>query len=351
MTPLQPKELRQFADVLRLRTGAAMIVRFVEPADVGPLRRYFEGLSSATHYSRFLGATRDLPQSEYERMVHTGEGRHFAVVAETGTGNEKAIVGEARYAFNVEAHAVEFGISVADDWHGTGAGFALLSNLECRAAALGAEHIYGDALPASLKASDVDLGAGVTVTKLVSAAPGEVVVTVDAAPDAKVGVHDVAVGSAVLAAGLPVYKKIDYLKVTPETAIGRLGGSAHFPKGYDQFDAWGFDNGADGKPYTADDVKVGLVEVNWSIEEFQATFYDDDKKFVGTLSQSALFTPNLDGPNPDRSNNRNNYGDVWVVAKAKTEKDANGDPLIGKAYLVVAVPAYKKWDQPEVSQQ
>jgi len=212
-------------------------------------------------------------------------------------------------------------------------------------------HIYGDALPTTVKSTDIDLGAGLSVTKLVSAAPGEIVVTVDAAADAKVGVHDVTVGSAVLPAGLPVYKKIDYLKVTPETAIGRLGGSAHFPKGYDQFDAWGFDNGPDGKPYTADDVKVGLVDASWSIEEFQTTFYDDDTKYVGTLSQSALFTPNLDGPNPARSNNRNNYGDVWVVAKAKTEKDANGDPLIGKAYLVVAVPAYKKWDQPEVSQQ
>lgn len=147
MIPLQPKQLRQFADVLRLRSGAAMTVRFVEPADVESLRRYFEGLSSGNHYSRFLGATRGLPPSEFERMLHTGEGSHFAVVAEVGTGEQqKAIVGEARYAFNVEAQGVEFGISVADDRHGMGAGSALLANLECRAAALGAEHIYGDAL-------------------------------------------------------------------------------------------------------------------------------------------------------------------------------------------------------------
>lgn len=146
MIPFQPGQLRQFADVLRLRTGTAMTIRFVEPGDVEPLRRYFQGLSKDTHYSRFLGATRDLPQSEYERMLHTGEGSHFAVVAEIGTGDQKAIVGEARYAFHDEARSIEFGISVADDWHGTGAGFALLSNLECRATALGAHHIYGDAL-------------------------------------------------------------------------------------------------------------------------------------------------------------------------------------------------------------
>jgi GNAT superfamily N-acetyltransferase len=146
MTLLQPEQLRQFADVLRLRTGAAMTVRFVEPDDVEGLRRYFRALSSRTHYNRFLGATRGVPPAEFERMLRTGEGRHFAVVAEAGAGEAKAIVGEARYALDPDSQAVEFGISVADDWHGQGAGSALLSNLECRAAALGAERIIGDAL-------------------------------------------------------------------------------------------------------------------------------------------------------------------------------------------------------------
>lgn len=146
MTPLQPQILRQYADVLHLQTGEAVTVRFVEPGDVEPLRRYFDGLSVRTHYNRFLGATREVPRSEYDRMVHTGEESHFAVVAEVDTGEAKTIVGEARYALDPETHTVEFGISVADAWHGKGAGSALLTNLECRAAALGAERIFGDAL-------------------------------------------------------------------------------------------------------------------------------------------------------------------------------------------------------------
>ena len=210
-------------------------------------------------------------------------------------------------------------------------------------------HIYGDSLPTSPSIKDIDLGSGVAVTRVVSASPSEIVVSVDAAANAVPGVHDVAVGSAVLSAALPVYRKIDYLKVTPETAISRLGGGKH-PKGYGQFDAWGFDNGPDGKPYTADDINVGVVAADWSIQEFQQTWYDDDKKFVGSLSPTALFTPNMDGPNPERSNLRNNYGDVWVVATAKTAKDSQGRPLTGKAFLVVTVPAYKRFDQPEVSQ-
>ena len=210
-------------------------------------------------------------------------------------------------------------------------------------------HIYGDAFPAGLTAKDIDLGAGITVTKLVSAAPGEVVVTVDAAADVKPSVHDVSVASAVLAGGLPVYQKIVYLKVTPETSVSRLGSGKRTP-GYAQFEAWGFDAGADGKPSTADDVKVGTVAADFSVEEFQATYYDDDKDFVGKLSPAGFFTPASDGPNPERSGNRNNYGDIWVVATAKTEKDSTGAPLTARSYLVVTVPAYKRWDNPAVSQ-
>lgn len=210
-------------------------------------------------------------------------------------------------------------------------------------------HIYGDTFPAGLTAKDVDLGTGITVTKLVSAAPGEVVVTVDAAADVKPAVHDVAVASAVLAGALPVYQKIAYLKVSPETGISRLGSGKRTP-GYAQFEAWGFDAGADGKPNTADDVKVGVVPAEFHIEEFQATYYDDDKDFVGKLTPAGFFTPASDGPNPQRSGNRNNYGDVWVVATAKDEKDATGQPLTARSYLVVTVPAYKRWDNPAVSQ-
>ncbi|MDQ8727149.1 GNAT family N-acetyltransferase [Bradyrhizobium sp. LHD-71] len=124
-----------------------MTVRFVEPSDIEPLRRYFGGLSSQSHYNRFLGATRGVPPSEFERMLRTGEAHHFAVLAEFGAADARTIIGEARYALDPQAQAVEVGISVADDWHGHGVGSALLANLECRAVAIGAAVIFGDALP------------------------------------------------------------------------------------------------------------------------------------------------------------------------------------------------------------
>lgn len=211
-----------------------------------------------------------------------------------------------------------------------------------------AVHIYGDGLPLKPTPRDVDLGAGVTVTKIVSASAGELIVSVDVADKAIPGHRDVGVKGAVLVKGLPVYEKVDYLKVTPETALAHLGG-LKFDKGYEQFEVTAYANGADGKPKTDDDVALGPVPVTWSIDEFHTVTYDDDKNFVGDLSANALFTPATEGPNPKRRFSRNNYGEVWVVATAKDAKDKFGKPLIGKAYLVVTVPTYRRWDHAEVS--
>ena len=209
--------------------------------------------------------------------------------------------------------------------------------------------IYGDNLPAAIAPADLDLGAGVKVEKIVSHTKSELVASVTVAKDAVAGKRDIGLGRSTLQNALAIYDKVDYLKVTPETALARLGSDVH-PKGYQQFEAIGFNNGADGKPHTADDVEIGPIEVDWSVEEFMAVFGDDDKNFVGHLSETAFFTPASDGPNPERKFSRNNYGDVWVVATAKNEKDKDGKPLTNRSYLVVTVPTYIRWDQPEVSQ-
>jgi quinohemoprotein amine dehydrogenase len=153
----------------------------------------------------------------------------------------------------------------------------------------------------------------------------------------------------VLPSAIAVYDRIDYVKVVPDSALARLGSATH-PKGYQQFEAVAYQRGADGKPHTADDVELGPIDVSWSVEEFFSDYGDDDREFVGSLSPTGFFSPASDGPNPQRKFSRNNYGDIWVVATAKNEKDKDGRPLKGKSYLVVTVPAYIQFDQPEVTQ-
>jgi quinohemoprotein amine dehydrogenase len=208
--------------------------------------------------------------------------------------------------------------------------------------------LIGDNLPGQVAPADLDFGSGVTVTRIVSHSSSEVVAEVDVAANAVPGKRDVSLRRAVLPGALGIYDRIDYIRVIPDNALAHLGSDVH-PKGLQQFEAIGYQRGADGKYHTADDVELGPVDVDWSVEEFLSSYGDDDKDFVGTLSPTGLFTPALDGPNPKRRFSRNNYGDIWVVATAKNEKGMDGRPLVGKSYLVVTVPSYMKWDQPEVS--
>ena len=208
--------------------------------------------------------------------------------------------------------------------------------------------LIGDNLPANVAAGDLDLGSGITVKGIVSHTPSEVVAEVDVAANAVPGKRDVAFRRSVLESALAVYDRVDYIKVLPEASLARLGSDVH-PKGYEQFDAVAYQRGADDKLHTADDVELGPIDVTWSVEEYLSVYGDDDKDFVGTLSPTGMFTPALDGPNPKRKFSRNNYGDVWVVATAKNEKDKEGKPLTGRSYLVVTVPMYIHWDQPEVT--
>ncbi len=248
----------------------------------------------------------------------------------------------------------EFGVDLTLRRAGNDPVLLALDRTALRAGSAGERvQIFGDRLPADLAVADLDFGAGVTVKRVVSRAADRAAVEVEVAKEAIVGKRDVAVRRAVLPAALAVYDRVDYVKVIPEAGMARLGGTSH-PKGYQQFEAIAFNRGPDNKDRTADDVNLGPVEVEWSVEEFYAMIGDDDKEFVGQLDSSGLFTPALEGPNPKRRFSRNNYGDVWIVATYKgkdaagAEKD--GKPLTGKGHLVVAVPLYVRWDQPEVAQ-
>ncbi len=208
--------------------------------------------------------------------------------------------------------------------------------------------IYGDKLPTNVKAADISFGNGVTVQNVVSATPRVITVSVSVAKDAISGPRDVEVNRTVLTGALFIYDKIDYIKVSSDTTIARLGGNTH-PKGYAQFEAIAYHRGLDGKKDTADDIALGPIAAKWSIEEFLARFDDDDKDFVGTINPTTgFFTPASEGPNPKRKWASNNYGDVWVVATV--DLGGGAKPLTARSYLVVTVPLYMRWDSPEIAE-
>jgi RimJ/RimL family protein N-acetyltransferase len=146
MTIFRFDDLKQYSDVLRSRDGKTVTVRFVEPRDAEELQNYVRALSSRSRYNRFLGAISELPHSLLDHFIHVGERDAFSVVATMLIDGFETVVGEARYAFHAIDASLEFGLSIDDRWQGQGIGTALMRNLECRAAALGASRVFGDTL-------------------------------------------------------------------------------------------------------------------------------------------------------------------------------------------------------------
>lgn len=209
--------------------------------------------------------------------------------------------------------------------------------------------VYGANLPATLKASDVDLGPGITVSSVTNVTADEATLSVSVAATAAVGARDLFVAGASRPRALAVYDSVDLIKVGPAWAMARVGGGV-FPKALAQFEARAFDNGPDGRDDTADDIDLGLVPATWSLEEYAATYDDDDIKFVGQIdAQTGRFTPAIDGPNPARRGSRNNIGDVYAVATYTPEPAAGKapKPLKARAHLLVTVPLYMWWEPTE----
>jgi GNAT superfamily N-acetyltransferase len=154
MTTLRLNDLRQHSDILRLRGGQSLTVRFVEPGDADALQGYFRALATRSRYNRFFGAISELPRDLLEHFVHAGEDDRFSVIATMTVDGHETIVGEARYAFDADTDSFEFGLSIDDRWQRQGIGSALLGNLQCRAAAFGATRLFGD----TLRSNDVMIG-------------------------------------------------------------------------------------------------------------------------------------------------------------------------------------------------
>jgi quinohemoprotein amine dehydrogenase len=182
-------------------------------------------------------------------------------------------------------------------------------------------------------AADLDFGPGVTVRRVVSSTPAEVVAELDVSTDAPLGKRDVRFRGSTLPHAVAVYDRIDYIKVMPDSAMAAFGDQSH-ARGYRQFEAIGYQRGPDGRLHTADDVNLGPLnpdDISWSLEVFYSK-PGADTDFVGKISPSGFFSPAEKNPNA-------NF-DVWVVATSKSEKDPRGKPLVGKSYMVVTVPSY-----------
>jgi quinohemoprotein amine dehydrogenase len=201
--------------------------------------------------------------------------------------------------------------------------------------------LFGANLPAATAGLDaLDFGEGVTPSDVRRRDDGSMTLTLSIATEAHVGARDLVAFGTFLENAIVVHDGVDRIAVTPRAGMARVGGG-NFPKGYQVFEAIAHDDGPDGEAETDDDLELGRVAVDWSVEEYAAIYGDDDVAHVGALGQDGVFEPALDGPNPSRAGNRNNVGDVWVVA---THHGEDGAELSARSHLVVTVPLYLRWE-------
>ncbi|CAI07356.1 quinohemoprotein amine dehydrogenase, 60 kDa subunit [Aromatoleum aromaticum EbN1] len=166
---------------------------------------------------------------------------------------------------------------------------------------------------------EVDLGNGVKVAKVLERSADRVVVEVEVAKDAASGSRAVKVGSAGTGDALKIYQQIDYVKITPEHPMARVGGGGGpIPKVPVQLEAIAFAAGPDGKSGNADDVQLGVVPATWSVDNLhEVAAQMQDTKYAGRIEENGLFVPNAAGPNPERKYKTNNAGELKVIAAVK----------------------------------
>jgi len=183
--------------------------------------------------------------------------------------------------------------------------------------------LIGDHFPAQVTPADLAAGAGVTVRRIISNSPSEVVAELDVSPDAQPGRRDITLAGSRLPAALALYDRIDYIRVLPDSAMAAFGNETHL-RGFQQFEAIAYQRGPDNRLHTADDLELGPIKAAWSME----VFYETDTSqhdLVGSVSQTGFFTPAAKNPGT-------NY-DVWVIATA--------NDMTGKSYVVVTIPTYQ----------
>jgi RimJ/RimL family protein N-acetyltransferase len=132
----EPQARSPRGELVRLRDGAEIMIRTMEPEDAAELRAGFERLSAVSRYRRFLTEIEHLTPYQLDYLTRVDHVDHEALVAfavTTGQG-----VATARFVRDRGEHATaEVAVVVADEWQGRGVGTALLERVAARARAAG----------------------------------------------------------------------------------------------------------------------------------------------------------------------------------------------------------------------
>jgi acetyltransferase len=121
--PLHLARKRTLAD------GRAVTIRPIRADDEMPTRDFFDHLSADARHLRFMKFVKALSDKMIHFFTHIDYAKHMAFVCEAEIDGRPTLVGEARYVANTDGRSCEFGVVIADDWHGSGIAGLLMEAL------------------------------------------------------------------------------------------------------------------------------------------------------------------------------------------------------------------------------
>ena len=126
-----------------LADGRTVTIRPIRADDEPAEREFFDRLSGETRRLRFMKFVSALSAELIHFFTHVDYDRQMAFVCEAEVAGAARLVGEARYVAHPHLRSCEFGVVIADDWHGTGIAGLLMDALIRYAQARGFEAMEG----------------------------------------------------------------------------------------------------------------------------------------------------------------------------------------------------------------
>jgi acetyltransferase len=120
------------AHLARSRTlagGRSVLIRPIRIEDQPAEREFLDRLSAETRRMRFMKFVGSITEQLVHFFTHVDYDRRMAFVCEAEVEGRPRLVGEARYAANPDGRSCEFGVVIADDWHGSGIAGLLMQAL------------------------------------------------------------------------------------------------------------------------------------------------------------------------------------------------------------------------------
>lgn len=189
----QQEHVARLIETIRLRDGAAVTVRPIQPDDVERLQSFHARLSPDTIAMRYFRAAPTLPTREAVRLTHLDYADRMALVATTGSGAEERIVAVVRYE-RVTDQEAELAFVVDDRWQGQGISSQLLARLIAYGRERGFETMTAITMATNQRMRAVMLHAGYPVSSRY--ADGCLTLTLDVRGTPVDGAHGGATGQA-----------------------------------------------------------------------------------------------------------------------------------------------------------